>query len=76
MSQEKWECYLCGVEHKMKILPSGYLGNYHPICLNCADVIFFDSKNQNRSRLTYHINFGDLFFYENTFVSINNYQSN
>jgi ribosomal protein L37E len=59
---EKWECHLCGFEKDFEILPSGYLGNYHPLCERCADEIFNDETNTHHLRLTYHECVGDINF--------------
>ncbi len=61
--KKKWECYNCNLEGDFENLPSGYLGNYHPLCLNCSNDIYFDKENSDRFRLTFHIEFGDLFFF-------------
>jgi hypothetical protein len=73
---EKWECYLCGKEDKFNNLPDGYLGNYHPLCLTCANDIYYDNDNEDRFRLTYHIEFGDLLFWENQLLPIANQKAN
>lgn len=57
---EKWECYLCAREDKFDSLPNGYLGNYHPLCFNCANIVLGDKNHPDRFRLTYHSDFGDL----------------
>lgn len=57
---ENWECYLCMESFNFKILPTGYLSNFHPLCESCADVVLNDKNNKQRFRLTYHDQFGDL----------------
>lgn len=57
---EKWECYLCGKEDKFHNLPNGYLGNYHPLCLNCANEVLESKTHSDKFRLTYHSGLGDL----------------
>ena len=57
---EKWECYLCAIEDEFDNLPNGYLGNYHPLCLNCVNKVLEDKNHPDRFRLTYHSDLGDL----------------
>jgi len=57
---EKWECYLCCREDYFKGLPSGYLANYHPLCMKCADYVFYDKCHSEHFRLTYHDCVGDI----------------
>lgn len=73
---ENWECYLCGREDDFDNLPDGYLGNCHPLCLNCSDDIYYDSDNEDRFRLTYHSEFGDLLYWENQLLTIADQKSN
>ncbi|WP_133299955.1 hypothetical protein [Larkinella punicea] len=56
----KWECYVCSTENLFKILPTGYLSNYHPLCKNCADSILKDHHHKFYYRLTYHAQIGEL----------------
>lgn len=72
----KWECYKCGFEDNFENMPSGYLANYHPLCLNCANDIYYDNENVDRFRLTFHIEQGDLFFFENLLHPISNLKLN
>lgn len=67
---DKWECYACCIEDDFSSLPSGYLGNYHPLCLRCANKIRYDKEHRDRFRLTYHIEHGDLLFVENIFFRV------
>jgi len=60
---EKWECYLCSIDDVFDNKPGGYLGNYHPLCLNCTNKIYYDVENKERFRLTYHIDIGNLLFF-------------
>lgn len=60
MQNMLWECHLCSREFKYEKLPSGYLGNYHPICRICSDLILFDNNSIHQNRLTYHYQYGDL----------------
>jgi hypothetical protein len=55
-----WECYLCSSEHGFEDNPIGYLANFHPLCLNCANDVLTDKNNQNHFRLTFHEKIGDL----------------
>jgi hypothetical protein len=59
---EKWECYLCSEEDDFDNQVSGFLGNYHPLCLNCANDVFYCEDNEDRFRLTYHIEHGNLIY--------------
>ena len=60
MEMNNWECYSCGTENEFKNNPTAYLGNYHPLCKNCADNVLYNEKNKNHFRLTYHKTIGDL----------------
>jgi len=73
---EKWECYLCAGEEKFSVFPSGYLANYHPLCENCADEIFYNEDHEDRFRLSYHKSFGDLQIIANIPVHRNFFKSN
>ncbi|MDR0510605.1 MAG: hypothetical protein LBH06_05890 [Rikenellaceae bacterium] len=59
---DKWECCLCGREKPFELLPTGYLGNYHPLCERCADGVLTDKDNKHHYRLMYHENTGDIAF--------------
>jgi hypothetical protein len=65
-----WECYLCGEEDILDNPASGFLGNYHPLCLNCANNIFHCANDPDRFRLTYHSEYGDLKFVNNKLVAV------
>ncbi len=65
-----WECYLCGEEDIFDNPASGFLGNYHPLCLNCANSVFHCTNHTDRFRLTYHSAYGDLKFVNNKLVKI------
>jgi len=65
---EKWECYLCGKEDIFDHPASGFLGNYHPLCLNCANNVFYCENHIDRFRLTYHSEYGDLRFVNNKLI--------
>ncbi len=69
---EKWECYNCAIEDSFENSPSGFLANYHPICLNCANKIYHDFKNPDRFRLSFHAEFGNLFFYKGHLILAEN----
>lgn len=69
---ENWECYLCGEEDIFDNPASGFLGNYHPLCLNCANNIFYCTNHTDRFRLTYHLGYGDLKFVNNKLIYTNN----
>lgn len=73
---DQWECYLCGLEDDFDNEPSGYLGNYHPICLRCANDVYYSGNHEDRFRLTYHGEFGDLMFFENALLLICNHKLN
>jgi len=73
---DQWECYLCSLEDDFDNEPSGYLGNYHPICLNCANDVYYNDDHEDRFRLTYHEEFGDLMFFEKTLLLVCNYKLN
>jgi len=62
---KKWECHLCCKESKFQKLPAGYLGNYHPLCKNCADEILSDKSHEQRNRLTFHYSVGDIVVHNN-----------
>jgi len=32
--EEKWECYVCGKESFLQLIPGGWLGNYHPLVIH------------------------------------------
>lgn len=57
---EKWECYLCGNEFILEIIPGGWLGNYHPLCNSCADSVFFDTTSKFHDAMTFHHLIGDF----------------
>ena len=57
---DKWECFLCSKEGNFEIIPSGYLGNYHPLCTKCADYVFYDKNHSQHFRLTFHECVGDI----------------
>lgn len=57
---EKWECHLCAKEDNFENLPFGYLGNYHPLCKRCANIVLVEEGNIHHCRLTYHKNIGDI----------------
>ena len=57
-----WECHLCGEEDDFDNPASGFLGNYHPLCLNCANNVFHCENHPDKFRLTYHSGYGDLKF--------------
>ncbi|PJA29540.1 MAG: hypothetical protein CO189_01740 [candidate division Zixibacteria bacterium CG_4_9_14_3_um_filter_46_8] len=57
---EKWECYLCGAEAALEIIPGGWLGNYHPLCNSCADAVFFDTTSKFHDAMTFHHLIGDF----------------
>ena len=44
--EEKWECYVCGKESFLQLIPGGWLGNYHPLCDSCSDSVFFDNMSK------------------------------
>ena len=73
---EYWECHICGIEEEFDILPSGYLGNYHPLCLSCANGILKNPNHKHRSRLTYHIDFDDIEFVNNIIIPKNHFNLN
>lgn len=73
---ECWECFLCSLEDDFDNEPSGYLSNYHPLCLNCANDIYYNLEGENRFRLTFHIEFGDLIFFEKQLIPIENQRLN
>jgi hypothetical protein len=73
---EYWECHVCGKEAEFELLPSGYLGNYHPLCSNCADDILNNPNHKHRSRLTYHKDYGDIEFVKNIIVPKNHFNLN
>jgi hypothetical protein len=57
---ETWECYLCSADYNFEDNPKGYIANYHPLCINCADNLLNNENNQHRLRLTYHYRIGDI----------------
>ena len=57
---EKWECYLCGLEDDFEHFPHGYLGNNHPLCSNCANEVLENNNHPDKFRLTFHSDLGDL----------------
>ena len=56
---EKWECYICGKESVLQLVPGGWLGNYHPLCDSCADTVFFDTRSKFHDAMTFHYSIGD-----------------
>lgn len=68
---EKWECFLCGMESLNDTLVSGYIGNYHPVCKSCTDSCLA-SDNIYSKRLTYHYKLGEIKFI-NSIPYSNNY---
>jgi len=71
---EKWECYLCGYEASFDTIASGFLGNYHPLCENCADKVL-DDEHPDKFRMTYHYQLGDVDILANVPISKNSYSS-
>lgn len=65
---KKWECFLCSEEDFFDNPASGLLGNCHPLCLNCANYVFYCENHPDRFRLTYHAEFGDLEFVNDNLV--------
>lgn len=57
---EQWECYLCGKESTLELIPGGWIGNYHPLCNACADTVFFDMKSKFHDAMTFHHLIGDF----------------
>lgn len=57
---DKWECYLCSQQEDFNNPADGYLANYHPLCLKCADQILDDENHPDKFRLTYHSALGEL----------------
>lgn len=55
-----WECHLCANEFDFERLPSGYLGNSHPLCEKCSDEVIENEHSRHFNRLTFHYKFGDL----------------
>lgn len=55
-----WECHLCANEFDFECLPSGYLGNFHPLCKKCSDEIIQNGNSRHFNRLTFHYKLGDL----------------
>ena len=62
---EKWECFLCCQEADFEIFPSAYLSNYHPLCSNCANEVLENQDHEQRFRLSYHEDFGNLVMVSN-----------
>ncbi len=58
--KEKWECHLCGKENDFDSFPNGYLGNYHPLCLKCANEVLKNDNHPDKFRLTFHSDLGDI----------------
>ena len=56
----KWECFMCGKEFFTEYIPGGWLGNYHPLCDQCADSVFFDGKSKFHNVITFHYSVGDV----------------
>lgn len=73
---EKWECYLCAREEDSETIPSGWLANYHPLCNNCANEVLKDENHDDRFRLTYHEEIGNLKMVSNVPVSLEKYLRN
>lgn len=67
---ENWECYLCEHEANIDTPASGFLGNYHPLCENCADKVLEDD-HPDKFRVTYHHRLGDLEVIANILFSKN-----
>jgi hypothetical protein len=57
---DMWECFLCCKETSFDIPVAGWLANYHPICDKCADAVITVNFRNQRSRLTYHKDVGDI----------------
>lgn len=57
---KQWECYMCGKETVLQLIPGGWLGNYHPLCDSCADSVFFDDKSKFHNAMTFHYSIGDF----------------
>lgn len=74
--EEKWECFLCCKEADFAILPSAYLSNSHPLCINCADDVLKKQKHKQRFRLTYHHDMGDLVLASNVAIPTGYYTKN
>lgn len=72
---EKWECYLCGHEDNFDNAVSGFLGNYHPLCEECADKVI-DGNHPDNFRVTYHHQMGNLEVIANIPISKNSYNLN
>lgn len=72
---EKWECYLCCYKQSFDENASGFLGNYHPLCKNCADIVL-EENHPDKFRLTYHHRIGDLNVVANVPISSNIYNFN
>lgn len=60
MINEKWECFLCCKEDDFDKLPYGYLSNSHPLCRECANSILKNENHNQRFRLSYHKEIGDI----------------
>jgi hypothetical protein len=73
---KKWECFLCGEEDYFQILPTGYLSNSHPLCSNCANIILYNENHNQRFRLTYHKDIGDISFVADIPVPVGNFIRN
>jgi len=70
---EKWGCFLCEYETNFDISASGFLGNYHPLCLSCADKVLL-SQQPDKFHMTYHYRLGDIEIVAN--VPISKYRLN
>ena len=72
---DKWECHLCSEEATFLEDVSGFLGNYHPLCVKCADKIL-NEDHMLKHTMTYHYKIGDLQMVANVPVSNNHFHSN
>ena len=72
---EKWDCYLCGHETNFYTPASGFLGNYHPLCMNCTNKVL-DDDHPHKFRMTYHYGLGNVEIIANVPISKNRYNSN
>lgn len=56
----QWECFLCGKESILELIPGGWLGNYHPLCDSCSDFVYFDNTSKFYNTMTFHYSIGDF----------------
>lgn len=73
---EKWECFLCSKEYDFESLPTGYLSNSHPLCFICANLILNNQNHEQRFRLSYHKDIGDIVFVSHIPVPSGNFIKN